>query len=83
LRFHLYGSANVLRAARMSPTGTAVFCLWHQSLFAILAPHQGFKVAALASLSGDGQIIADYMRRVGVRPVRGSSARGGVHARRN
>jgi lysophospholipid acyltransferase (LPLAT)-like uncharacterized protein len=80
LRTHLYGADHVRQAARMSPTGTAIFCLWHQSLMEVLAPHQCFRVAALASLSGDGQIIADYMKRVGVRPVRGSSARGGAHA---
>ncbi|MBA2479153.1 MAG: DUF374 domain-containing protein [Planctomycetes bacterium] len=80
LRSHLYGVEHLRRASRMSPTGTAIFCLWHQSLMSVLGPHQGFHVAALASLSGDGQIIADYMARVGVKAVRGSSARGGAHA---
>ncbi|MBA3708228.1 MAG: lysophospholipid acyltransferase family protein [Planctomycetes bacterium] len=80
LRTHLFDVGYVRQAAQMSPTGTAIFCLWHQSLMSVLAPHQCFHVAALASLSGDGQIIADYMERVGVRPVRGSSARGGAGA---
>jgi lysophospholipid acyltransferase (LPLAT)-like uncharacterized protein len=80
LRARVFGTDHIRRAARMSSTGTAIFCLWHQSLIGVLAPHRFMRVAALASLSGDGEIIADYLRRTGIRPVRGSSARGGVNA---
>jgi lysophospholipid acyltransferase (LPLAT)-like uncharacterized protein len=82
LNFRTIGLDRLRRAVRMSPTGAIVACLWHQSLFAAIGAHAGgrLKVAALASLSGDGEIIADYLRRVGIRPVRGSSARGGARA---
>jgi lysophospholipid acyltransferase (LPLAT)-like uncharacterized protein len=82
LRFHRFGVANIRRGWAASPTGTVICCLWHQSLLTVIGPHQGksFRIAALASLSGDGEIIADYLRRVGIRPVRGSSARGSARA---
>ncbi len=85
LTFHTYGVANLRRAAAMSPTGSIVACLWHQSLFAAIGGNdamnrRGIRVAALASLSGDGAIIADYLKRIGIRPIRGSSARGGARA---
>lgn len=82
LRFHRFGFEHLRRAASLSPTGTAIYCHWHQSLMTLIAPHQrtGIRIAALASLSGDGEIIADYLDRVGIRPVRGSSARGSARA---
>jgi lysophospholipid acyltransferase (LPLAT)-like uncharacterized protein len=83
LRVHRYGVSNLVQAWRLSPTRTSIYCLWHQSLVSVLAPHQRrrhIRIAALASLSGDGEIIADYLRRVGIRPVRGSSARGSARA---
>jgi lysophospholipid acyltransferase (LPLAT)-like uncharacterized protein len=80
LRYHHFGVANLRAARRLSPTGAGVFCLWHQSLIPIIGPHGGMKIAALASLSGDGAIIADILTRMGYRTVRGSSARGGARA---
>lgn len=80
LHYHLFGVEHIRSALRTSPTGSAIFLIWHQSLFTIVGPHRGLKVAALASRSGDGQIIADYMISMGLRPVRGSSARGAVAA---
>jgi lysophospholipid acyltransferase (LPLAT)-like uncharacterized protein len=81
LRVHSFGLDHLRTAARMSPTGTTVICLWHQNLLLALAPASlGLRLAALASLSGDGAIIADYLERIGVHPVRGSSARGGARA---
>jgi lysophospholipid acyltransferase (LPLAT)-like uncharacterized protein len=82
LRVHRFGTRHLRQAVRLSSTRTVIYCFWHQSILYILAPHQNLrlKVAALASLSGDGQIIADYLARVGIRTVRGSSARGSAKA---
>jgi hypothetical protein len=82
LRYRAVGLDHVREGMRSSPTGSVVFCLWHQSLFALLGAHHGQHVAALASLSGDGTIMAEYLARIGLRPVRGSSSRGGLKAAR-
>ena len=82
LRYRQYGVEHLRTAMAASPTGTVIFCLWHQALFEILGRHHHQRVAALTSLSGDGTIIATYMDRIGLRPVRGSSSRGGLKAAR-
>jgi lysophospholipid acyltransferase (LPLAT)-like uncharacterized protein len=85
LRSHRFGLANLRAGLAASPHGAAVCCLWHHDLLGVLAVHQRprrFRIAALASMSGDGAIIADYLQRVGIRPVRGSSRRGGARAAR-
>jgi lysophospholipid acyltransferase (LPLAT)-like uncharacterized protein len=78
LRFRLYGLDNVRQAARRSPTGTFLVCHFHQSLLSILGPHHHLPIAALASLSRDGDITAKYLQSIGIRVVRGSSSRGGA-----
>jgi lysophospholipid acyltransferase (LPLAT)-like uncharacterized protein len=82
LRIRSIGVDNLRCALRNSPTGSLIFCLWHQSLFGVLARHHHQKVAALTSMSGDGTIIASYLDRIGMRAVRGSSSRGGLRAAR-
>jgi lysophospholipid acyltransferase (LPLAT)-like uncharacterized protein len=77
--YHRYGSVQLSAAIRASPTRTVVFALWHHSLLSLVGgfpAHGHLKVAALASLSGDGAIIANYLDRIGIRTVRGSSSRG-------
>lgn len=78
LHIHRFGIDHVRQAMRQSPTGTVLFCHWHQSLLALAATHQGTKAAALASRSKDGEIIARYLEAIGLRAVRGSSSRGAV-----
>lgn len=82
LHVHRFDTEHLREAVHLSSTRTVIYCLWHQSMLAILARHQNsrLKIAALASLSGDGAIIADYLERVGIRSIRGSSARGSARA---
>ncbi len=84
LHVHHYGTGNLLNGARSSATGSLIACYWHQSLLSLVAAFQDtkLKVATLASRSGDGEIITSYLNRVGIRPVRGSSARGASAAAR-
>ena len=72
----------VKEAMAKSPTGTVIFCSWHQNLFLTLAALHQQRIAALTSLSRDGTIIANYMSSIGLHPVRGSSSRGGFKAAR-
>lgn len=82
LRYRSYGGHHLRAAMALSPTGSVVFCLWHQSLLAVLGRHHGQRVAALTSLSGDGTLMAEYLTRIGLRAIRGSSSRGGLKAAR-
>jgi len=82
LRYRSLGGHHLARAIALSPTRSVVFCLWHQSLLGVLGRHHGQRVAALTSLSGDGTIMAEYIGRIGLRPIRGSSSRGGLKAAR-
>ena len=72
----------VQEACERSPTGTVIFCSWHQDNFLTLAALHQYNIAALTSLSRDGTIIATYMSSIGLHPVRGSSSRGGLKAAR-
>jgi lysophospholipid acyltransferase (LPLAT)-like uncharacterized protein len=82
LRVHHFGIDQLRNGVRGSVQRSVMICLWHQSLLSIIAPaqHSGLRLAALASLSGDGAIIASYLERVGIRTLRGSSARGAAVA---
>lgn len=82
LRYRAVGLDHVREGMRRSPTRSLIFCLWHQSLFEVLGAHHGQRVAALTSLSSDGTMMAEYISRIGLRAVRGSSSRGGLRAAR-
>ncbi|MBA3685309.1 MAG: lysophospholipid acyltransferase family protein [Planctomycetes bacterium] len=81
-RYRCEGGDHLRAAIAASPTRSVVFCLWHQSLFQLIGRHHGQRIAALTSLSRDGTIIARYLERIGLRPIRGSSIRGGLKAAR-
>ena len=65
-----------------------IFCMWHNRLALslpvfrrhVLARQPGRQLAALVSASRDGALLADVLRRFGVRAVRGSSSRRGAQA---
>lgn len=78
LRVHRFGIANIIAALRASPTGTCIIAHWHQSLLSVLLPHHHMPVATLASHSRDGEIISRYLEDIGLKPVRGSSSKGGA-----
>lgn len=82
LHIKRFNHHTVTQSISQSPTGSVIFCLWHQSLFSCIADQRQRKVAALTSLSRDGTIIATYMESIGLHPVRGSSSRGGLKAAR-
>ncbi len=82
LRYRERGFEHVRAAVAASPTRSVIFCLFHQSLFTLLGRHHHQRVAALTSLSRDGTIMAGFLERIGMRPIRGSSSRGGLRAAR-
>jgi len=63
--------------------GKGIVALWHQRIFLVLryARRFGdFTPSVMISQSRDGDLIADFIRRLNFRPIRGSSSRGGREA---
>ena len=81
LRFRVRDDAGVLGGPA---TPRLIWAFWHNSLFVIphllnhyLSHRPG---AALTSASRDGEILAAFLERFNVRPIRGSSSRQGAAA---
>ena len=78
LRFRITDHAGVLRTP---PERPLLWVFWHNCLFVM--PYMfaryfpGRLGAALASSSKDGELISAFIRRFGIRPIRGSSSRRG------
>jgi lysophospholipid acyltransferase (LPLAT)-like uncharacterized protein len=63
--------------------GRAIVALWHQRFFSVItyaSRFSEFSPSVMISQSRDGEIIADVLRRLDFRPVRGSSSHGGREA---
>ena len=61
----------------------AIGCFWHQRFFGALGYAKRFSIfspSVMISNSRDGEIIAQVALRLGFRPIRGSSSRGGKEA---
>jgi lysophospholipid acyltransferase (LPLAT)-like uncharacterized protein len=71
---------NKSSAFQQSP-GAILFALWHENLFTGIMTHGHQRLAPLASLSKDGDLVARVMKGLGYHPVRGSGSRGGPQAR--
>ncbi|MEP6709437.1 MAG: lysophospholipid acyltransferase family protein [Verrucomicrobiota bacterium] len=81
LRFRVSDDAGVIGGPAKP---RLIWAFWHNSLFVI--PHLGNHYlshrpgAALTSASRDGEILAAFLERFNVRPIRGSSSRQGAAA---
>jgi lysophospholipid acyltransferase (LPLAT)-like uncharacterized protein len=63
--------------------GKAIGAFWHQRFFGAIGYAKKFSTLApsvIISQSRDGEMIAQIAMRLGFRPVRGSSSRGGMQA---
>jgi len=63
--------------------GKAIVAFWHQRFFGAIGYAKKFRSlapSAIISKSRDGELIARVAMRLGIRPVRGSSSRGGKDA---
>jgi lysophospholipid acyltransferase (LPLAT)-like uncharacterized protein len=63
--------------------GKAIVAFWHQRFFGVIGYAKRFRIfqpSAIISKSLDGDLIAQVAIRLGIRPVRGSSSRGGREA---
>jgi lysophospholipid acyltransferase (LPLAT)-like uncharacterized protein len=70
--------------ALTSTAPRAIWVFWHNRLFLIPYLRERLKArpktAALTSASGDGEILAAFLKRFSLHPVRGSSSRRGAAA---
>ena len=69
-------------AALWAARAPVIYAVWHGRI--LLLPHLYGRrgIHALASRSRDGEMVARWIRRFGLEPVRGSSTRGGGEALR-
>lgn len=80
-RIEYRGQVLVDQAKAAHPQGVCAFALYHENLFAGIMCHSHRKLAPLASLSRDGDVVTSVLDRLGYYTIRGSSSRGGEKAR--
>ncbi|MGA7990328.1 MAG: DUF374 domain-containing protein, partial [Thermoanaerobaculia bacterium] len=75
LRLSIFGEEHrqAIRAKGKKP----LHAIWHQRMVGGILAHRGEGYVTMASKSGDGEIIATFLRYWGFVAARGSSSRGG------
>lgn len=58
--------------------GRVIYAFWHGGSLLPAYTHRGRGIGLLVSLHRDGEVMARIVRRLGFRPIRGSTTRGGV-----
>lgn len=72
---------NKKKAHSLHPHDGFAFAIWHGNALWGCVVHQGQKFTPLCSRSKDGEVAAFLCEKLGFRPVRGSSSKGGKEAR--
>ena len=80
-KYRVYGIENRKVASKYSKTGAVALATWHGFSAAGTLAHAGQKVRPLCSRSRDGGMVAFVCQMMGMKPVRGSSSKGGKEAR--
>jgi len=57
-----------------------IYCFWHRAMIPSAYHFRSMQIAIMISRSFDGECIARTVEKLGFRPVRGSSSRGGAGA---
>lgn len=63
-------------------TGSVLFASWHGVQLPLIYTHRNMGIRILISRSSDGSIVSSICGKMGFKPVRGSSSRGGTEAAR-
>lgn len=58
--------------------GACVVAFWHGEQLPMIALHRGYNMVGVASLSRDGNLLADTISALGYEVVRGSTSKGGT-----
>lgn len=80
-RYKVFGYEHREQAAGYHPQGVFAIATWHGNSFAGTIGHAWQNFSPLCSHSKDGSMVAFICDRMGLKPVRGSSSRGGGEAR--
>lgn len=79
LRFQITREEGSLAdGARVALPG--IYCFWHRAMIASAYHFRNMQIGIMISRSFDGECIARIVEKLGFRPVRGSSSRGGAGA---
>jgi lysophospholipid acyltransferase (LPLAT)-like uncharacterized protein len=57
-----------------------IFTLWHRHIFVSIYVYRRSGIRPLISQSEDGELVSQLVEELGIKPVRGSSSRGGARA---
>lgn len=68
------------REVRPAGGGRCIYAFWHARLLPLCFTHRDRDIVVLVSRHRDGELIARIVERLGFRPARGSSTRGGDEA---
>jgi lysophospholipid acyltransferase (LPLAT)-like uncharacterized protein len=79
-RYEFVGLENKKKARALHPKGAFVFAIWHQNLIPGILAHGDEQYTMIISESKDGEIVAVTCEKLGHKPSRGSSTRGGKKA---
>lgn len=79
-RYEFVGVENKKQARKFHPKGAFVFAVWHQNLIPGILAHGDEQYTMIISESKDGEIVAVTCEKLGHKPARGSSTRGGKKA---
>lgn len=79
-RYEFVGLENKKQARAFHPKGAFVFAIWHQNLIPGILAHGDEQYTMIISESKDGEIVAVTCEKLGHKPSRGSSTRGGKKA---
>jgi len=80
-RYRVFGIENREQAVNHHKNRTFAIASWHGNSFAGVLGHAWQNFSPLCSHSKDGSMVAFLCERIGQKPVRGSSSRGGGEAR--
>lgn len=79
-RYQFVDLENKVEARKMHPKGAFVFAIWHQNLIPGILAHSDEQYTMIISESKDGELVAVTCEKLGHKPSRGSSTRGGKKA---
>jgi lysophospholipid acyltransferase (LPLAT)-like uncharacterized protein len=79
-RYQFVDLENKVEARKLHPKGAFVFAIWHQNLIPGILAHSDEQYTMIISESKDGEIVAVTCEKLGHKPSRGSSTRGGKKA---
>lgn len=78
--FHMLGGLKNVIPYWDTGENRYLYSIWHDQILMVVFSGKPHKVAGLVSRHQDGSYLASAMKMVGLRPIRGSSSRGGAQA---